>query len=544
MNEQELQKLNGGQQTIQYVSDQPTVLGDKFDIPFTVTNMQKAKGVLDSLQITSPNPVNIRTTHKYIKFFPQTLEQVEALHNSDSLIYFSQEPLDYEIVVQGGWYRASGIQDSEQTPLYASVPADYTVPSGINYTVLEELYLPDEDPILIGVNPSSATMDYINDLMFYAHDMVGHPDEIHFIPATGPYFEDGGVPGGPSHHGVIKVYDTRLEQNVPLEGVTIKAVKHGGFGVFTNRYGVTNELGQYNLSGTQSRGRTDYTMIFETPNFAIYRSEFFAFLDLTRTCARKKVLNQNRYHFSYNISADSGEQYDNMIAHMFRASYRYCYGEVDGLKRPIRGVLDPRQKLVAVNGSIGSLGINYMVFPVLKISRYRSSTTTPYNSDDYYSATIHELAHTAHVLTMNNILDYANVDLQIMESWCTAVEWYLTGLEYKGRGITNYGDWDYSSSNPPVWPNRYGYQFWNMSIDPVYTTLFINLVDDFNELGVNFPGETIGTVNDNVSGYNLGTIQSNYLKHIYSHASFGTYIKANKPSGVTNAQIDNLLSHY
>jgi len=53
-----------------------------------------------------------------------------------------------------------------------------------------------------------------------------------------------------------------------------------------------------------------------------------------------------------------------------------------------------------------------------------------------------------------------------------------------------------------------------------------------------------GFFNDQVSGYNLATIQQNYLKHIYSASSLRTQLKANKPAGVTDAQIDLLLSFY
>ena len=51
-------------------------------------------------------------------------------------------------------------------------------------------------------------------------------------------------------------------------------------------------------------------------------------------------------------------------------------------------------------------------------------------------------------------------------------------------------------------------------------------------------------VNDQVSGYTLANIESEMLKHIYGHSSLGDQLKAHKSTGVTDAQIDLLISHY
>lgn len=421
------------------------------------------------------------------------------------------------------------------------MPVGYSVPVGISYTVLEDLYIPEEDSVLIGVQSTSTAWDYVNELMYHAHDISGHPDRDLFIPHTGPYIEGG---GGSSSHGTITAFDTRLNANVPIEGLKIKAVKHGGFGVLSHRTGVTNAEGQYTLDGLQTRGRTNYTIIYEMPQFGIYRNLVSTFFDIIGTSARSQFLNRDRSNFSHNFSTTGDEQYDNMIAHMFRAAFRYYYGDVDGLKRPTRP-FGTRQRMLAVNGVKGWIGHNYIVFPSLRIERNASSTTF-HDSDEYYSATLHELAHTAHVLTMNTVADYALVNLQIMESWATACEWHLTGLEYRARGIANYGQSDYFV-NGLGFPNIYAYQYWNRSIHEDYTSLFINLVDDFNENGVNLrtlADPLFGTVDDRINGYTLGNIQNIFLKNIYGSGSLNSQLKANKPIGVTDANLDLLLVNY
>jgi hypothetical protein len=74
--------------------------------------------------------------------------------------------------------------------------------------------------------------------------------------------------------------------------------------------------------------------------------------------------------------------------------------------------------------------------------------------------------------------------------------------------------------------------------------LYIDLIDDFNELGVNFFPQHMGTINDQDSGYSLENIEGQILKHVYGLSSLNSELKADKPSGVNDAQIDLLLNNY
>ena len=53
---------------------------------------------------------------------------------------------------------------------------------------------------------------------------------------------------------------------------------------------------------------------------------------------------------------------------------------------------------------------------------------------------------------------------------------------------------------------------------------------------------TIGE-KDPVAGYTMGNIE-NFMKHVYGLTSLATQLKANRPNGVTNAQIDELISNF
>jgi len=538
--------MNNTQQLISYNAEHSTELGEELGIPFTIINMQNAKAILDSLQIYPPNPISIRSTHKYIKFFPTTEEEVDLIETSDSLIYFSEEPLHYERILQGGWYREPNLPNNQLTPIYACVPNDYTIPNGINYTIIEELYIPDEDMDFIGsANPTTLTMDYINYLMYYAHKLIGHPDETHFIPHTGPYF-DGPVGPGltyPLIHGTIKVFDTRLNNNIPLEGVTIKAIRHRGFG--SSRIGVTNNLGQYNLSGTQSKGSTNYIIHFKTDRFNIQRPTSFD----TRVSLKKQILNQSRTSFSYNISIESSEQHDNMAAQIFRAAYMYYYKDIDGLKRPRNG---GTIKILATNGFLGIGGIGGEFNPInrlIQIAQYKDIAFSEYwNSDDYFAFTIHELGHASHqhlCETTTGAVNFASVDTTIIESWSTAIQWHLTSKEYRSRGISNYGSETYTHTPHPLFIIEYGYQWWNPILhSKKYTTLFINLVDDFNEMGVDFNHRGYGSVNDDVTGYTLPDIEQYILPYSNSMLQLANNLQTNRPSSVTWTQLNTLISFY
>ena len=111
--------------------------------------------------------------------------------------------------------------------------------------------------------------------------------------------------------------------------------------------------------------------------------------------------------------------------------------------------------------------------------------------------------------------------------------------------MPNYGDWNYSTF--VQYPNQYAYQFWNNNLFPnadKYTNLFIDLVDDYNEFNQNFIGQPNGTVNDEVKGYKMSIMEEFMTIDVYNLDDIKSWLKLSKPNGVTDQQIDLLLSHY
>ena len=136
-------------------------------------------------------------------------------------------------------------------------------------------------------------------------------------------------------------------------------------------------------------------------------------------------------------------------------------------------------------------------------------------------------------------IQYIQVSRQLQESWAIAIEWFITHIEYTDRGINNYGESNYHPINPPQYPNDQAYQYWTLQVQPTYTSLYINIVDNITDSNIFF-----GTPNDQIAGYTLSFIEQNMFKHCYGLSSLGMQLKNNKPIGVTDAQIDLLLSSY
>lgn len=526
---QSSQSLASDQFAEGYTDGVQTVLGDEYPIPFSISAMKTAKLMLDSMEIKSPVTLDIRTTHFYVKFSPTNMAQLETLED-DSTLILSDVPLNYKIKIQGSWYRDPTIpaNDSIPSPHYGVVKKDYGFPPSVPYTIIEELYVPDEDPLLIGDDDPGGK--YYGDMLIYAA-FIGQqlPEISPFLTVPDP-FDYEVIGGEPTPTGVIRIFDSRLDTYIPMEGVKVIARKH--FWGTARRTGHTDANGSYEVNGSQVSGLSTYTIYFEKHDFVIKDNR----------ASKGKVVRhrENKDHWSYDIELG----YECMQGHMFRAAYRYYYKDVDGLKRPFRYL--HRQRLIAKDQEKDWAGLNYTFFPVLKVARYWDEGE--YDSDATFSTTIHELAHVSHVLTMNSPFDFSYVANYIVESWATAIEWKLTQKEYRELGISNYGSPTYYDADV-YQPHRYAYQYWAIPIytDPEYTSLFINLVDDYNEFGHNYGTNQeplITTLDDRVSGYDFSFIQSNFLKNIYGTASLSTKLKEFKPAGVTDADIDLLLSFY
>lgn len=220
--------------TIDYAeNDGPTVLGDRLNNPYTIENMTAAKAYLTGAGIVSENNFDVRVTHYYVKFTPRTEYELEQLWQ-DSTLNLYDCPLDYDKVVVGNWYREPGLPDSMPTPQYAAVKAGFSFNPAISYEILASLYIPEEDQTLIG--PAfDENRFYMESLLNQAYTQSGIG--VHFELAD-PYDDNGGGTSVSVPSGTIRIFDTRLNQDIPLEGVRVTASRW-----FTTYQGITMRPG-------------------------------------------------------------------------------------------------------------------------------------------------------------------------------------------------------------------------------------------------------------------------------------------------------------
>lgn len=311
-----------------------------------------------------------------------------------------------------------------------------------------------------------------------------------------------------------------------MEGVRVRARRW-----FTTYYAFPDYNGNYRMASCFRRP-CNYSLVYARSYFAI-RWHLFG------TTA---WINGPKLSGDWNFDMEDGIY--RFAGNIFRGGFRYNYKDIGGLLRPWSFFNYRRQIYIAVNDNKNWQGINWEVFPIIKIARFKDKTGPEYGSDEIFSTTCHETGHTTHYLKVGT-LQFVLTTSEIRESWAEGIEWVITHKEFAEREVANYGDETYSPTPAPSFPNEYAYQYWDKTTQSSENTpLFIDLIDNFNERDQFFPNKGVfGTVNDQVSGYTLPGIES-YLSSSFSLQSLSVQLKGHKPVGVTDAQIDLLLSYY
>ena len=149
----------------------PVILGEKLENPFSVKNMQKALNSLieetDELENAGVSKRNaeileISPTDWYICFKVDSTQFYTLI--SDTTLALSQVPLDREIIQHGDYLEE--FQKSEIKTLYTTVKPGYTNPNGIDFEILEELFIPENSELYSEdseVEKRSLSSDYFGD---------------------------------------------------------------------------------------------------------------------------------------------------------------------------------------------------------------------------------------------------------------------------------------------------------------------------------------------------------------------------------------------
>ncbi|HEY0743916.1 MAG TPA: hypothetical protein VGD40_20765 [Chryseosolibacter sp.] len=510
----------------QFAEGKPLVLGKKLNNPFALDNMQRAYRKLleenDSVSFLFSSRV-LKPTHWYVRFLPESYEQYDLLV-TDTTLTVSDVPLDYEIAEEGDYYHDPAVPKGRPTFQYARVPVHYQSQHNLPFEILEELYLPpfDQERFYFNARTEGDQPQLAEVLEDEAMRMAGYEDnEAAIEGASNARRNSKWTPSGN-----ISVYDSRLAKYIPLAGVKVQARRW-----FDVETAITDDLGKFRMDGSFRR-EVNYRIVWERDKF-----------DIRSGTWGQAILRGPKRKADWNVQIGA-QTLQFHYAHVFRAAMRYYYGDIGGLKRPgfrlKYSVFNKRGNHMARNiGNWSAFGIN----PNILIYRYSPGDGSENDSDEMFSTTCHETAHTTHMEIMRaGVVQFSQVSETIRESWAIGVEWYITQMEYKERGIPNYGEPSYSVN--VNYPTRYGFQFWNKERSESLTSLFIDLVDRNNQKGQKFGSFTTGSVDDRVYGFTLPEIEASVLKDSYGLSSLSTSLKKHNTSDVSESSIDQFIKYF
>jgi len=475
----------------------------KLENPYSVSNMKKAYAILqkeNGLRML----LHIDATHYYVRFLPKDSVEYETLLADTSLTLFSY-PLDYELT-EGEIYIEPSIGNNHFTWLYTRVPVDYIF-SNITYEIIEELYLPTltEGVLKKLKQQNSAVIDNWEQLEYKSLEMTGN--------ITDSLKQRNSKRKKYTPKATITVYDDTLKCYIPVAGVCVRARKW-----FNWEKGYTNDQGVAEMSGSFT-GNYDWSIEWQDNLWRIRNGYIFDAYYYGST-------GKNGTDWYYQINSGKNKVY----AHIHRACYRMFYGNNLGaykqqkwLSNGILGNIFPLNIAVSEGNGHGSAGINYggnwLLFPQIIIWMNGSTEETfsnpngtnslnikerAYLSHEIYSTTIHELAHSTHILNMDiDIASLAFVEKIIIESWATAVEWAITNDEYRNRGLITYRHFDrryWSLLKTDYTKNYYSKM--------EYSPIFIDLIDTHNQKSLGTFYSDYIFPDDKVSGFTLSELRT------------------------------------
>ena len=400
----------------------------------------------------------------------------EALMKKDTTQNFFDYPLDYEFTEEV--LKEIGTNNPDVIgSYYVSVPKDYVFPEGIKTEVLEELYIPEQDPYFdnttgtgkVSKSTISSKEDLLGNLLIEAFKLTHNEAQLG-LQSTTTGKSSWWVFGSkwrPS--GKITMWDNSLNRVVPVEGAQVLIRQW-----FTVDSGITDANG--NFSTGTVRGEARYILQWERQHYDI-RNDTFGQAE-TRGPSKKNE------SWIFNIT----DPKDIHFAMVHRAAHHYYYKDIKGLTRPFSL---SRMKIAAIDKDSDEKGMNGDhsfwrgiggILPTIRIFQRNSC-------DEYYGTTIHELAHSSH-FRMNGWYTFEKTDTKVKESWARGVQWELTRMVY-----TDYTN-DYFGN---------------------YTGLVEDMIDNNYSIGDNVTGYTIRQIENSLMYQKNWNDWKNKIKNDYEN---------------------------
>ena len=418
--------------------------------------------------------IRIVPSHLYIRFKPQNEDELDILYQDPTLTLYPY-PLDYEIAQGGSYYHDPEVAEDQPTYQYCSVPVGKVLPSGVEYEVLAEAFIPEEIDIRSRMVPNARVGgDELADALVYeSNRMTGNLDTSTEGPGprtvrdiqtklpsrwtpygwirswddnTGnsgvverrlnPNYEGNCDPNNSEFDEFICLiildgqidattqqytYDSVTGSTQPLEGVQVKARRF-----LTTHKGWTSSSGYYRCDGT-FRYQANYSIKWETDAFTILAGTLWgARLDGPR----------RRGSWSVSISRANLQQF---YADIYRGAYHYNHKEIGGLARPATGraASFTKTKFAAHNASgRANHSGGFLIFNS-RVDMYRREGGNRVYSKRTACITLHELAHAVHRRV--NGSSYNNDDY-VTESWAVGAAWALIRYIYPEGARCSYPD--------------------------------------------------------------------------------------------------------
>lgn len=231
---------------VEDVAHDMIVLGDKLEDPYSVKNVEAA---LTKVYPTKASRIDITPTNLYVRFLPASEEELQKL--VDTGIDLLDHPVDYQIVKEGDYYHDPDLEDDAITWQYAAVSKDYEFPEGIEYEILDDCYIPEND-----ISTRSDGIDW-DEVMREAYRMTGNADMLEDMDTKA----DKEAP-----QGRITIVDEEINGGQPFGVAGVKVVCNT-FVRFCSAY--TDRDGYYSMSKKYS-AKPRYRLMFKNKmNFCI-----------------------------------------------------------------------------------------------------------------------------------------------------------------------------------------------------------------------------------------------------------------------------------
>jgi hypothetical protein len=163
------------------------VLGPQLTNPYSVENMTKAYESLKSSNLKGGS-TEIKTTHYYVRFLPEDYLQLDYLEKDTTLILFDY-PLDRKIMKKGSYYHDSGIPEDKVTWQYTVVPANHVF-NEVKYEILAELYLKNDKLKMKSSNISDFSYEEIE---MKSLELTGNTEDLSDRSLKSSFFPSGRI---------------------------------------------------------------------------------------------------------------------------------------------------------------------------------------------------------------------------------------------------------------------------------------------------------------------------------------------------------------